>query len=313
MQIIKVSVIIPMLNAASHIKECLDSVIRQTLQEIEIWCVDAGSTDGTPNIVREYSETDIRIRLLESDRKSYGYQVNMGIDAAEGMYIGIVEPDDYIWEDMFEKLYNAARENHLDFVKSNFYKFMDYMGKRHYQKWERSAWGNKVSYGSVILLKDTPQALVYGDHGNIWSGIYRREFIANKWIRLHETLGASYQDTGFALLCSMEAERIMFLEDAFYYYRQDNVGSSVSSQEKHSTIIKEYQWIWEQMQARKLTDEVSRSFYMAMKFHSYLWNYNRLYSDSRQKFLENLVKDEILDFDETLVSFVIPEKDKMLA
>lgn len=318
MSSIKVTVIIPSLNTVLYMRQCLESVRIQTLAEIEILCVDAGSTDGTLSIIQEYADSDIRVRLLVSDRPSYGYQVNLGIDAAKGEYIGIVEPDDYITEDMFEKLYAAAHDNGLDYIKSNFYKFMDYLGRRHYQKWERTVWSqgneqNHFLYHTVILLKQMPQALVYGDHGNIWTGIYKREFLLDKKIKLNVTPGASYQDTGFALLCTLEAERVMFVDDCFYRYRQSGAGSSVASQTKHSEIIAEYAWIWEQMKLRGFTDEVSKAFYMAMKFHSYLWNYNRLYPEERRKFLSNLRKEAVLDFDERLISFTIPEKDKMLA
>lgn len=309
----KVTVIIPSLNMAPYIRQCLDSVRVQTLPDIEILCVDAGSTDGTLDMIKEYAALDNRIHCLLSDRKSYGCQMNLGIDAARGEYIGIVEPDDYVTEEMFAKLYDAAHSSGLDYVKSNFYKFMDYMGRRHYQKWERSYWGKHSDiYHKAILLKETPSALVYGDHGNIWSGIYRREFLLDKKIKFNETPGASYQDTGFALLCTLEAERVMFLEDCFYRYRQGGADTSVRSQDKHSVIVDEYTWIWKQMKSRGFTDEVSRSFYMAMKFHSYLWNYNRLRAKGRRCFLENLVKDEMLAFSEKAIGFQIPEKDRML-
>lgn len=309
----KVSIIIPSFNAVPYIRQCLDSVRAQTLPEIEILCVDAGSTDGTVDVIEEYAVLDGRVRYLTSEQKSYGYQMNLGIDAAKGEYIGIVEPDDYVAEEMFEKLYDAAQSNRLDYVKSDFYKFMDYRDRRHYQKWERSYWGNDDDvYNKVILLKDHPQALVYGDHGNIWSGIYRREFLLDRRIRFHETPGASYQDTGFALLCTLEAERVMFLTDTFYRYRQSGAGASVRAQDKHSVVIDEYAWIWEQMQSRGYTDEVSRSYYMAMKFHSYLWNYNRLRAEVRKCFLENLVQDERLEYNEQVIGFQIPEKDRVM-
>lgn len=292
---IKVSVIIPSFNTAPYMRQCLDSVRMQTLSEIEMICVDANSTDGTTAILEEYASRDIRIRLLQTTRKSYGYQMNLGLSAARGEYIGIVESDDYVTDEMFEKLYHAAHDNQLDFVKSNFYQFVDYMNRRHYKKWNRKVDGN---YQKIILLNENPQALAYADHGNIWSGIYRRSFLQDKNIRFHETPGAAYQDTGFAILCSLEAERVMFLEDCFYRYRQSRAGSSVSSQEKHSDIIAEYRWIREQMERRGFTDEASRAFYRTMKLHSYRWNCNRLYPGGREKFLENWAKEELLDIDE---------------
>ena len=94
----KVSIIMPSLNVAGYICECMESVIHQTLKDIEIFCIDAGSTDGTLEILERYAGEDERIRVVHSDKKSYGYQINLGIDMALGEYLGIVETDDYIVE-----------------------------------------------------------------------------------------------------------------------------------------------------------------------------------------------------------------------
>lgn len=90
---IKVSVIVPVLNGISYINECMDSLISQTLKEMEILVIDAGSTDGTLEILEEYVQKDSRVRLLHSDQKSMGHQTNMGIQAASGEYIGFCKAD----------------------------------------------------------------------------------------------------------------------------------------------------------------------------------------------------------------------------
>lgn len=100
---------------------CMDSVLGQTLRDIEILCVDAGSTDGTAEILREYAERDPRVTVLLSDRKSYGYQMNLGMDAAKGKYMGIVETDDWAEPDMFETLFAAAEADRLDVAKAGYY------------------------------------------------------------------------------------------------------------------------------------------------------------------------------------------------
>ena len=117
---IKVSVIMPSLNVAPYIRECLESVVNQSLNDIEIICVDAGSTDGTREIIAEYAKNDQRIRCIDSDMKSYGHQVNLGIEAAIGDYIAVLETDDYIDTCMYEKLYDTASVYDLDYIKSDF-------------------------------------------------------------------------------------------------------------------------------------------------------------------------------------------------
>ena len=90
----RVSVILPSLNVADYIRECMDSVTNQSLQELEMICVDAGSSDGTREILEEYAQKDSRIVILDSHIKSYGRQVNMGLDYASGEYVAVVETDD---------------------------------------------------------------------------------------------------------------------------------------------------------------------------------------------------------------------------
>lgn len=117
----KVTVVIPCLNSIDYLCTCVDSVINQTLSNIEIICVDAGSTDGTLETLQEYVAIDHRLHIIHSPKKSYGYQMNLGFQAARGEYIGIVESDDYVEPVMFEKLYNLAKSNHLDLAKSGFF------------------------------------------------------------------------------------------------------------------------------------------------------------------------------------------------
>ena len=86
----KISIIMPSLNVVEYIDECIKSVLNQTLTDIEILCVDAGSEDGTWEKLEQYASNDVRVKLIRSERKSYGYQMNLGIKAAKGEYIGIV-------------------------------------------------------------------------------------------------------------------------------------------------------------------------------------------------------------------------------
>jgi len=117
----KISVLMPSLNVAKYIRQCMDSVITQTLPDIEVICIDAGSTDGTYEILQEYALADPRIKLIQSEKKSYGHQMNLGLDAANGEFIGIVETDDWVDADMFKQLYDAAEKHNADVVLSNYF------------------------------------------------------------------------------------------------------------------------------------------------------------------------------------------------
>ena len=109
----KVSIILPIYNVSQYLRECLDSVIGQTLQDIEILCVNDGSTDDSLDIIREYAARDPRIVVITGPNGGYGKAMNKGLDRATGEYIGIVEPDDYVVPEMFGELYSVAKEHDL--------------------------------------------------------------------------------------------------------------------------------------------------------------------------------------------------------
>ena len=117
----KVSIVIPVYNVEKYLRQCLDSVVNQTLQDIEIICVNDGSKDSSLQIMHEYQAKDPRIKIIDKENSGYGASMNRGFDAATGEYLGIVESDDYAEPDMFEKLYAVAKADDLDVVKSGFF------------------------------------------------------------------------------------------------------------------------------------------------------------------------------------------------
>ena len=251
----KVSIIMPSLNVAQYIRECMDSVVNQTLQDIEILCVDAGSTDGTLEILQEYASKDSRIRIIRSKRRSYGFQVNLGIDSAKGEYLGVVETDDYIDPAMFQKLYDTAIENKADFVKSSYYLFADIpqVGRL---KLEQNISGlpymgrDRKCISSEDYINQTTALDPY-----IWNGIYKRDFVQTNSIRLNETPGAAYQDAGFRFQMAFLAQRGIIIPEAFYHYRRDNAGSSMYSPKGLQYDLQECQYIYNWMAGRFSGDE----------------------------------------------------------
>lgn len=219
----KVSVIMPSFNVCKYIDECLKSVVNQTLKDIEIIVVDAGSTDGTEKIIERYAEIDTRIKVVASEKKSYGYQMNLGIKAATGEYISIVETDDIIEQNMYEKLVPVADEKKLDYVKGyakQFYELSN--GSRYELDIDRNIIEKKY-IGVVVDPSKMPWLLLRVFH--IWLGIYRRSFLND--IRFNETFGAAFQDIGFILQTVKKAQRAMFLDVHVYNYRHGHTGASV--------------------------------------------------------------------------------------
>ena len=217
----KISIILPSFNVINYIQQCLDSVISQSLEDIEIICVDAGSDDGTLDILKEYEEKDSRIKLLLSDKKSYGHQMNLAFDLARGEYIGIVETDDYIKQDMFEMLYDLSENGHIDIVKGNFYHFNDEDSNNPIIVKDQSKQGlSNVKF----TIHENPNIL--NGHPSIWAAIYNRKFLLNNDIKFMEAPKGGWVDNPFLFETFCAAKSIKYTDEPFYYYRESNPDSS---------------------------------------------------------------------------------------
>lgn len=218
----KISIIIPMLNSEKYLRECMDSVVNQTLKDIEIIAVDAGSTDKTVELLKEYIRNDSRIRIIFSEKKSVGYQYNLGIEAARGEYVGFVESDDYVVPDMYEILLDKAQKYGVDWIKANYFYFMDYpkVGRQFIPVNDEKFCKVNEVFAPCLCPRQYVQEIF------MWRGIYRTDFIKSNHIRLNETFGAAFQDTGFVLQVFMYAEKALYIDECLYCYRRDNQNSS---------------------------------------------------------------------------------------
>ena len=125
----KVSIVIPVYNAEVHLRQCLDSVVNQTLRDIEIICVDDGSTDGSATVLTEYAAKDPRIVIVSRNHKNAGAARNVGIDTATGEYLGFVDADDFCDRTLFEKGYAQASKENADLVSFCFNQYDERIGR----------------------------------------------------------------------------------------------------------------------------------------------------------------------------------------
>lgn len=219
----KVSVLMPSLNVGPYIRQCMDSVVKQTLPEIEILCIDAGSTDRTLEILSEYADRDPRVTLLHSDMRSYGHQINLGLAAARGEYIGIVETDDYVEPDMFEALYAAARKADFpDVVKAGYYNI--WKEDPEPEPEIEAVLKIDAETGEVFPLSAHYDLLL--NHPSIWSAIYRRSFLEKNAITMLEVPGGGWVDNPFFLRTLCDAGKICWVNRPLYWYRRTNPDAS---------------------------------------------------------------------------------------
>ncbi|MDR1168416.1 MAG: glycosyltransferase [Heliobacteriaceae bacterium] len=231
----KVSVVVPIYNVEKYLHECVDSILAQTLPDIEVILVDDGSPDGCPQIVDEYAAKDPRVVAIHQPNSGYGVAVNNGVSAATGEFIGIVESDDFIVPKMYEKLYNNAVCNDSDVVKCSFYVYNPaYRSKKHINEpWDVKYMDLFDAPQGSFTIAEYPPIVMF--HSSVWASLYRADFLKNNSIKMLETRSASYQDFPFMCEVMSKAKRISVESDYLLHYRI--FAENNSTQQKSERLI----------------------------------------------------------------------------
>ena len=307
----KISVIVPVYNVEKYLRACLDSVVRQTLKDIEIICVDDGSTDDSLNILRDYEKKDPRVKVISQENGGYGKAMNTGLDAAVGEYMAIAEPDDIVALTMYEDLYAAAAEHDLDIVKSDYYEMVTESEPETMYIFRRCLDRSGQYYGRIINPLEEPGLSRINIHS--WTGIYKISYLRAYGIRHHETPGASYQDVGFFWRSLMFANRVMILKSAYYHYRVSDPGSSIYDSTKIYAETNEHKFIEDIFHEKEnlFRWEAFKTWFYYKKFHQNRSNIRRLAKDVKQEFVDFFSEEfrKLSDSDELDID-LFNEKDK---
>lgn len=276
-----VSIVMPIYNAGDYLYQSMDSAVGQTFADIQIVCVNDGSTDGSLTVMREYAKRDKRILVIDKPNGGYGHAMNVGMTAASGEYVMILEPDDFMELDMVEVLYHTAKKLDCDVVKSNYW---HHWGTTNTDKFE-NALGDKVP-GVVTSAMEDPKVVLI--RPCIWTAIYRRQLLVDNAIRFNETPGAAYQDTAFAFKVLSSAERVSFLSEAYLHYRVDNEASSVKSSGKIYNVCDEFAAMESFICTRREKRLHLMPVLQVLKYDTYLWNLNRISEEFRTEFRDRM-------------------------
>ncbi len=220
----KVSIIIPFHNVEYYIGECLESVINQKLQDIEIICVNDGSTDGSRSIVEEYAKRDCRIKIIDIEtRKGQGFARNRAVEIASGEYIGFVDADDYIEHDMFFELYTKASQNNNDITICQAREYDDLNKKfilsDYYSLSLLSDMKDKIF--SAVDVKDK----LLDINVVLWNKIYKKSYLDKIGEKFPE--GYIYEDLPFFFGTFLPAEKIQIVWKNLYIYRINRRNSTM--------------------------------------------------------------------------------------
>lgn len=211
----KISIIVPIFNAGSHLKPCLDSLINQSLNDIEIILVLDCPTDGSDVIAKQYADTDKRIVIIENKKNMHiGNSRNIGLSIACGEYIGFSDHDDYRSLNMYEELWKVACNNNSDIVMSLQYDEID----------DISDVNNYIHNTKETLLQDLLSFGARKKSGaqfvNVTSNIYRNKNIKDKKIQFVDTVYITPEDLIFQIEIIQKSDKINFVSERYYHHQK---------------------------------------------------------------------------------------------
>jgi glycosyltransferase involved in cell wall biosynthesis len=216
----KVSIIVPVYNTRLYLERCLESIINQTLKEIEIIVINDGSKENIEDIIKKYEN---KIIYIKDSNHGIGHARNLGIKKATGEYIGFVDSDDYIEKDMYLSYYNFAKSNNLDLVVGNYY--------RCYKESKELIKLKSLPMGSIYEHKDILVNIDYGPCNKM----FKRNLIIDNNILFEENL--KYEDMPFVLKALKQSNKIGDLNKAYYNYNVRDTSETTTTDQRNFDIF----------------------------------------------------------------------------
>lgn len=236
---IKVSVVIPVYNTEKYIGKCLESVISQSLKEIEIICVNDGSTDGSMDILDAFSRKYRNVKVFDQKNTGASFSRNRGLQAANGKYIYFMDCDDMLLPGALERLYDLADSHELDMLLFNVmvqYENDELKGKYHFEEYfTKVGEYDGVKNGRAMFCEMWENA-EYDDC--VWSRFVKKSFLDENKITFYEE--TYYSDSIYSLICHLKAQRTYYIAEKYYVYRireQSMMTSKTSVYHLYSLVV----------------------------------------------------------------------------
>lgn len=299
---VKVSVVIPIYNVENYLEDCLDSIVNQTLKDIEIICVNDGSTDNSLDIINKYAEKDNRMIVISQENGGHAVATNRGMGMAKGKYLYLMDSDDIVKLNTLEDTYNLAEDKNLDFV---IFKAINYNDpeKRFYET-EVYSMGNlaKAVGNKVFNYKDIPDNVLFNMSVTPWSKLYNREFVEKIGAKFPE--GLVFEDNVFFWQVLFNAERIYFHDEFLFTRRWYSTSSTTAGDKRFLDSIKVYNLVWEEFRKHDEFENHKSTLYNKkvtignMRFSKIKPEFKNIYFDAWKEDILKIFKDKefYLDF-----------------
>ena len=283
----KFSIIIPVYNVERYLSKSLDSVINQTLKDIEIICIDDGSTDNSLRILNEYAAKDSRIIIIKQENHGQGIARNKGVDIANGQYVLFVDPDDWIEENTLDVLYKKFTDSGVDVIFFDYKKINEYSGEEKLYTFAKEI--KKQNYkldfekNPYFNWKAIKKYCLNGLRLMVWDKAYSLDFLRKYNIKCAPHKHS--EDHIFSITTCLKADKILYLNEYFYNYRCRH-GSAVNiKSDENFCIFDNIQYITDFLVKENLLDELKNEF-TNYKIANLWWHFERIPDKSRGKYIE---------------------------
>ena len=283
----KVSVIIPVYNVEKYLRECLNSVINQTLKDIEIILVDDGSTDSSLSICQEYAKKDDRIIVLTQQNQGAAVARNNGIKIAKGEYLSILDSDDYFDLSMLEKLYNKAVKDDLDITICRAQALNDLDKK--ISDMQYSVKEKYLPNKEIFNYKDFCKYVFNFCVGWSWDKLYKSSFVSIHNLKFQNL--RSTNDMLFVFLSLVFAEKISILDDILITHRQNRLGQLSGTREKDPFCFLDAVYaLKKELENKNIYEDVEQSFLnFVVEFSA--WQTGSIQKSKAKKIIKKLKKE----------------------
>ncbi len=283
---IKVSIIVPVYNVEKYLKKCLDTIIKQSLKDIEIICVNDGSTDKSREILTKYAKKDSRIVILDKENGGLSSARNAGMKIAKGEYLGFVDSDDWVDKKMFEKLYKNAKEYDSQMSICAVHKYDDTTKKIvDDDDYYTLGYFDKSFDGRAFNHFDTVDFML-DVCVMAWNKIYKRSFIEENQIFFPD--GLIFEDGPFFYTAYFKMDRVSLIRDFLYYYRINRPNSIVQKGDKNFiNILDVTEMIWNQMKNQPYYEQI-KYYFLEKKFHDASYRFKVIKKEYKEEFFNRL-------------------------
>lgn len=288
---VKISVVMPVYNVEEYLQQALDTIRAQTLQDIEIICVDDGSTDTSYDILLKNAEEDLRIKIIRQDNKQAGVARNNGFKLAKGKYVIFLDPDDFFKLDMLEKLYKKMEETNVDICIFQATYFDNETGQliNNPKELLRTEY---LPTKEIFNYKDIPNGIFTLTTGAPWNKILKSSFIRNNDLKFQNLKNTN--DAYFTFISLVKANTITILNENLLYYRR-NVKSSLQSNKKAFPLefVKAFSAIQDTLIEMGIYKEVKESFSIRAMISS-IYNLETTKGFEAFESIYNLLKNKLI-------------------